>query len=147
MKQENPGSPGSSLPAEPSHAITVQHQSIFLGPLPAPADLERYGQIVADGAERIMRLAEAQATHDQALERNALAANVAALEETLRLERRGQSLALVIGLPTLAGSVATALAGHDGAAITLAATSLVGVVAAFLGLRLGNKLDRRGVSP
>jgi uncharacterized membrane protein len=126
----------------------VQHQSIFLGPLPPPADLERYAQIVPNGADRIMRLAEEHAAHEQTLERNALAANIAALQEELRLERRGQNLALAIGLPTLAGSVATAFAGHDGAAITLAATSLVGVVAAFLGVRFGgSKLERRDVSP
>jgi uncharacterized membrane protein len=122
----------------------VRHQSIFLGPLPPPEDLERYARVVPDGADRIMRLAEARAAHDQQLERDALAANIAALAEELRLQRRGQNLALAIGLPTLAGSVATALAGQEAAAVTLAATSLVGVVAAFLGVRLGGN-DRRGV--
>ena len=146
MKPETPRSPESgSLPAEPSRLAAVQHQSIFLGPLPPPDELERYARIVPDGADRIMRLAESRAAHEQQLERDALAANIAALEEELRQQRRGQNLALAIGLQTLAGSVATALAGQEAAAVTLAATSLVGVVAAFLGVRLGGKNDHRGV--
>lgn len=148
MKPDDPKSPETSkLPAEPTRTIAVHQQSFFVGPLPPPADLERYAQIVPDGAERIMRLAEAREAHQLAQERSALAANIAAHVGALRIARRGQGLALAIGLATLAGSVGTALAGHDGVAITLAATSLVGVVGAFLGVRLGGKSERRGFSP
>ena len=87
-----------------------------------------------------MRLVEARAAHDMALERTALG-------EAIQIARRGQILALAMGLATLTGSLAAAITGHDGAAITLAATSLLGVVAAFLGVRLGSKPERRGVSP
>ena len=41
-----------------------------------------------------------------------------------------------VGLATLAACLTAALTGHDGAAIALAASSLVGVVAAFLSARL-----------
>lgn len=135
MKPSDPKDPETSnLPVEPARTIEVHQQSFFVGPLPPPADLERYAQIVPDGAERIMRLAEAREAHQLAQEQSAVAANIVALEGELRIARRGQGLALAIGLATLAGSVGTALAGHDG-------------VAAFLGVRLGAKPERRGVTP
>jgi uncharacterized membrane protein len=143
MSPKDPTS--SDLPDSSGRIVAVERRSIRFGPLPDPTDLAQYDQLVANGAERIMRMAQEHAAHSQALERLVVTADVAAREETSRLERRGQSLALAIGLPTLAGSVATALAGHDGVALTLAATSLVGVVAAFLGVRFGGgKPSQRG---
>ena len=136
-----PEQPKDTRPAVgESAAVTVEHRSIRIGPLPDPADLARYDEIVAGGAERIMRMAEKQAAHRQDLERAVVSADIAASGARFRLAERGQSFALAIGLATLAVCLAAAFTGHDGAAIALAASSLVGVVAAFLGARL------RGVS-
>jgi hypothetical protein len=65
-----------------------------------------------------------------------LSAEIAFREARFRFAMCGQTLALVMGLATLAACLGAALSGHDGAAIALAASSLVGVVAAFLSARL-----------
>ncbi len=75
-------------------AITVEHRSLRFGPLPDPADLARYDQIVAGSAGRILRMAEQQAAHRQALEQVVVSADIAARATSLRLEERGQSFAL-----------------------------------------------------
>lgn len=43
-------------------------QSSFSGPLPPPEILERYNNAVPNGADRILAMAEQQASHRQALE-------------------------------------------------------------------------------
>jgi uncharacterized membrane protein len=98
--------------------------------------LAQYDQIVSNGAERILRLAESQVAHRHAQERALLGAEIAAGEAAAQLRWRGQSFAFAIGLATLAASLAAALSGHDSVAVALAVGSLVGAAAAFLGLRL-----------
>ena len=142
------GDPKATAPAvSGSASITLEQRTFHRGPLPDPADLARYDQLVAGGAERIMRIAEADSEHLRALERAVVGSDIGARDVGLRLDARGQTFALAMGLATLATCLAAALTGHDGAAIALAASSLVGVVAAFLGARLrdaGSKHDATG---
>ncbi len=98
-----PEKPGSGIPSSPSRTVTLQ-QSIRIGLLPDPVEFAHYDQILPGGAERIMCLAEAQAAHVQSRERALLAAEIAALQASARMRRRGQSLAFAIGLATLATS-------------------------------------------
>jgi uncharacterized membrane protein len=43
--------------------------SRYSGPLPKPEDLAKYEQVLTGSADRIIRMAEQQATHRQNLER------------------------------------------------------------------------------
>ena len=77
-----------------------------------------------------------RAAHRRALELQVVRSEIQRGELHFRLAFRGQTFALAMGLATLAACLTAALTGHDGAAIALAASSLVGVVAAFLSARL-----------
>lgn len=58
-RRQSPNSPGARVEAQYFHA----------GPLPDPQSLQRYDDIVPGAAERIIVLAEKQASHRQKIER------------------------------------------------------------------------------
>jgi uncharacterized membrane protein len=131
-----PEAPKGNTPAVPeSVEIRVAHQSLHIGPLPSPTDLAQYGEIVEGGAERIMRMAEAFATHMQSQER-------AELERRFRLADAGQRFGLVMGLAALAVCLVVALTGHDAVAVALAASAVVGGVVAFVRSQAATTGDR-----
>ena len=91
-------------------------------------------------------MAELQAEHSQGQEKRLLEANIRAHDEAVRIQRRGQTFALVMGLAALAATVATASTGHDGVATALAVSCVVGLVGAFLGGRLAASKEPKGQS-
>ena len=54
----------------------LQYQEQYSGPLPIPAHLEKYEQVLPGSAERIMAMAEAQSEHRRDLESKALASDI-----------------------------------------------------------------------
>jgi uncharacterized membrane protein len=71
--QNRTPSPGQQPTRVAQRTITAQVTAAsWSGPLPAPADLQRFNEIIPDGASRIMALAEKQADHRIAYERRAL---------------------------------------------------------------------------
>jgi uncharacterized membrane protein len=95
------------------------------GPLPDPEDLARYGQIIPDGADRIMRMAEDQSKHRIAIE-----STVIASQQTQ--SRRGQVFGLVIGIFGITAGAVVALLGHDSVGAVIAGTTVVSLVVAFV---------------
>jgi len=93
--------------------------------LPAPEDLERYGQVVPDGAERIMRMAENEAKHRQALENSLHQQEFAWL-------RRGQWMGFVIALAGFAASAWLGSVGSHWPAGLLGTGTLLSLVAVFV---------------
>lgn len=53
-------------------SLSIAHSSSFRGPLPPPSVLSEYNQVVDNGAERIMKMAENQSTHRIELEKLAI---------------------------------------------------------------------------
>jgi uncharacterized membrane protein len=95
----------------------------FSGPLPPPELLARYNDVVPNGAERIIKMAENQQTHRQDLERTVVHGNVAS-------EKRGQWMGLTIATLVLACGVFLVATGHpiSGSTISIAdVASLAGV--------------------
>jgi uncharacterized membrane protein len=43
--------------------------ALFSGPIPPPDLLERYNQIIPEGADRILKMAEKQSAHRQKIEK------------------------------------------------------------------------------
>jgi uncharacterized membrane protein len=82
------------------------------GPLPDPETLERYGQIVEGGAERIFGWTEQQSAHRQTLEK-------ARLESDTKNETRGQWFAFVITMTGLACGTFLAYTGNNTAGLSL----------------------------
>jgi len=74
-----------TVPQKPN--VTAVFQAIQ-GPLPEPKDFAQYEQILPGSADRIVRMAESQASHRQEMERQMIFANI-------RSERRGQWFGLI----------------------------------------------------
>lgn len=95
------------------------------GPLPQWEDLEKYGQIIPNGADRIMAMAEKQQDHRQSLEKKAIS-------EQLTQSKRGQTFGLLIGLTAIIGGVACILLGHEWSGAFLGGVGLTGLVSVFV---------------
>lgn len=101
------------------------HQQTFSGPLPPPNILKNYSDVVKDGAERIMSMAEKQSGHRISLEDHAI-------REELRQSGRGQIFGFILGLIGLILATTLALLGHEVIAGIFGTTTIVGLVAVFV---------------
>lgn len=84
------------------------------GPLPAPEDLAIYNQVIPNGAERIMQMAEKQIDHRMKMERVTIPWEIVQ-------NIGGQFCALIVTVLGLGGGGYLVYLGHDvagGAAIT-----------------------------
>lgn len=95
----------------PAARATVASVQTYSGPLPAPADLERYDAVVPGMAERLLAKFEQQADHRMALEKHVVHADVKRAD-------RGLIAAIVFGVTVLVAAVAFILTGHEGAGTT-----------------------------
>ena len=97
----------------------------FSGPLPPPELLARYNDVVPNGAERIIKMAENQQTHRQDLERTVVHGNV-------QSERRGQWMGLTISVVVLAAGVYLAAIGRQAAGGAIAVADLATLAGVFV---------------
>jgi hypothetical protein len=68
--------PDNKLPGGARGNAVIQHQS-YSGPLPRPDDFAAYERVLPGAADRILKMAENQAGHRQALERKAITGDLA----------------------------------------------------------------------
>lgn len=108
-----------------SYSISIQHETHHSGPLPAPETLQQYNEIIPNGAERIMQMAESQSEHRKSLERKVI-------ESQTRQSERGQIIAGILALILIAAGASAFLTGHDGVAGTIFGVTVVGLVTVFL---------------
>ena len=95
------------------------------GPLPTPADFSGYEQVLPGAAERIIGMAERQATHRQSLEYKVLSSDATN-------SRLGTVFAFLLGVVGLAVAGAVILKGHDWAGVGIGGGTLATMVVAFL---------------
>ncbi len=93
----------------------------FSGPLPLPAMLQGYEDIVPGSAERILALAESEAEHRRALERS-----------FVTYRAWGLAIAAIIGVGGLASGVFLTVIGKSVAGLTVLITELAILAAAFI---------------
>jgi uncharacterized membrane protein len=115
---------------------TLAVRTEFSGPVPPPAILERYDQILPGAAERILAMAERQATHRQSLERTVVEGNAIA-------QRRGQVLGFILALAALV--IGGTLVWYDKRVEGLATiiVDIVGLVSLFIYGRMSQERERR----
>jgi len=115
--------------------VEVSTAQIHFGPLPPPEQLLKYNEAVPNGAERILAMAENQATHRQNLEERVIRADI---------KRSYWGLAAGFSVTVLALSASTWLiySGHDAAGASLFGASLVAIVVAFIGGATLRKKER-----
>lgn len=105
----------------------------FQGPLPPPEILAQYGQIIPNGAERLMVLLEKQTDHRISIESRLVEARVSTTSN-------GQRIAA--GLSVFFGVIALFLGytGHDWLAGSIGVTTIIGLAVVFaLGKEPGSK--------
>jgi uncharacterized membrane protein len=124
----------NNLPASPPSAIaTVTHQSVsFSGPLPHPALLAKYNEVIPNGAERIMAMAERQSAHREKLETLVVTGNVKA-------QSQGTKFAFIICVIALIAGFYLVLEGRNVAGFA----SIVGAMGGVLGTFIYSKNEQR----
>ena len=115
---------GEKLP-QPANGQSVQvietTTTQFSGPLPHPALLAAYDQVVPGAAERIIVMAEAQSRHRRDMESRGVASDI-------QNSRRGLFFGLVIGLVAIGGGIVIAINGQAVAGTIFSGLYLVGIV-------------------
>lgn len=96
-----------------------------IGPLPDIETLEGYANIIPNGAERVMAMAERQADHRMRMEDKVITAQ-------MKQSNNGQILAFIIGLAALGGSVFCIISGYEIGGSILGAGGITGLVTAFI---------------
>lgn len=105
----------------------VQQVSIsgYSGPLPHPAILKGFEEVQPGAAERIIRMAENEATHRHSLERQDC-------RSFIMNERLGMVCGLVFGLFVAGGGLYCVLKGHPAAGSIIASIPMGGIIIAFI---------------
>lgn len=104
--------------------VVSMHQS-HKGPLADPETLLWYSEIIPDGADRIMRMAELQLEHRVSLEKKVVSGQL--LQSNI-----GQILAFLIGLAALGASTFCIVSGFEISGSLLGIGGLTGLVTAFI---------------
>jgi uncharacterized membrane protein len=105
--------------------VQVTEATAFSGPIPPPELLKQYNDIIPDGANRILTMAEKQSAHRIELEKT-----------VIRGDDRRANLGLVCGF--VFGAIVVYLSyllirdGHDVAGATLGTADLVALVGTFI---------------
>lgn len=126
-KKKNPPQP--NLPAEHKksggkRSLTATAES-FSGPIPPPAILEQYNTIVPNAAERILKMAENQASHRHQIESKVI-------DSEIKNSRTGLHYGLIIGLAAIIGGTICTLKGFQIAGGVIGGTGITGLVGVFV---------------
>jgi len=114
--------------SDPKRTEAVTHliqEKLHIGPLPDPESLREYDQLINNGAERIMLMAENQSTHRIEIEKTVIKSR----EEQ---SRRGQSFAFFLAIFFGIIGLVLGILGHTYAAIAAFGLPVASIVTAFI---------------
>ena len=97
---------GKDDKASKNAATVMKVEASFSGPLPPPSLLAKYNEVIPNGAERIMAMAERQSAHRERLEARVVNGNVAS-------QTRGSWFAFILCLVALVGGFYLILHGKS----------------------------------
>jgi len=115
--------------------VTTQVHQVkqWQGPLPSPDDLARFNEIIPDGAQRIVAMAENEQKHR-------LAHEAAVLDANRREARRGQYFGTGLSAFAIAGAVYVAIiGGSPWVSASLVGVPFAGVIVSLINSRSGTK--------
>jgi uncharacterized membrane protein len=119
---------------------TTLSAKTFSGPIPPPDEMERFNEIIPNGADRIMTMAEAQSAHRISIE-----------DHVVRSQQwqsaSGQIFGFVIGLTGLWLSYQLISQGHDVAGGALGGGTLLGMVTVFVKGKAAQRKDLQQKRP
>ena len=110
-------------PALTSKLVGISQQ--YSGPLPPPDILEKFNQIIPNGAERIMVMAEAQSKHRMTLETKVL-------NTDSRNSLLGVIFAFILGVTSIVTGGTVVFNGQPWPGTILGSAGLVGLVSTFI---------------
>jgi uncharacterized membrane protein len=112
---------------EASKIAISQRQSIeqFSGPVPPPAILREYEQIVPGAAKQILDQAEKQTDHRIEIEKQVIRSDI-------RRSWSGLWIAGIISILSISGGILLVLNGHDVAGATIATASVATLAGVFV---------------
>lgn len=114
--------PQAATAPQPKPQVSVE----WSGPLPPPAALKHFDQIIPGGADRILRMVEQEQLHRLAIEQTSTEANI-------QSHRRGQLLGAGIGLLAIVAAVANSyLGGPWQVSVALVGVPILGVAQALI---------------
>lgn len=126
MGKQKPPVPRNTLHKHQQSPTILASAHQWSGPLPPPAALEHFNQIIPNGAERIMTMVEQEQAHRIKYESSGL-------EATIADTRRGHWLGSIISLAAVAGSIFTAYIGAPAAvSVALVSVPIFSIVNAIL---------------
>ena len=134
-KNRSRGSGGPSSPVSGSGLVVQATSSSFSGPLPHPNVLEKYNEIIPNGAERIMAMAEKQSAHREYLETRVIDGNVAN-------QTRGSYFAFILSLVAIVGGFVLIEQGKDAEGLAAIITSVAALVGVFFYSKYEQKKER-----
>jgi uncharacterized membrane protein len=111
-----------------------QEVSLRTGPLPAPEELAAYNQVIPEGADRIMKMAEQQSAHRISLESTVV-------NSQQKQSFCGQIFGLIIGLAGLGFATFAAVHGQPWFGSIIGGTTLVSLVSVFVYARRGQHAE------
>ena len=107
----------------------------FSGPIPPASELAYYEQIIPGLADRIVGMAESNATHRQGMEKAVVVGNIAA-------QKRGQVFAFILALIVVIVGTVLVYQGKTNAGLWLILGDIVALAAVFLGGKFLQKKER-----
>ena len=110
--------------------------AMFSGPLPPPSVLAKYNEAVPNAAERILVMAEKQATHRQALEGRVVNANT-------RNQYLGSIFGFILGALAIGGGIYLIAHGMSATGLASVITALVALATVFVVGRSAQGRERR----
>jgi len=114
--------------------ISIENsESIHSGPIPSPEALQKYNEIIPEGAHRIMKMAENQSEHRISIEKTVI-------KSQINQSKLGQILAFIVALVCLFVSWDLAKSGHEAVASIVGGATIIGLVTTFIyGKRKSNE--------
>ena len=120
--------------AQPGNLVQVQAAS-FSGPLPLPGLIAQYNEIIPNGAERIMAMAERQSAHRERLEARVVDGNVAN-------QTRGSYFAFILALVAIGGGFFLIHEGRSAQGLAAIITSVVALASVFFYSKVEQRKER-----
>ena len=119
---------------DPSANVLVAQQirQQFSGPLPHPATLREYDEIVPGAAKEIIQSFTAEGNHRRARELREVAMCEDWARADIGLQKRGQILGFIIAVIGVGGGLYVAATGSPAAGAAVSSVSLAAIVLAFL---------------
>ena len=125
------------VPAEaddtPSPGSVVEASAAsFRGPLPPPGFMKGYEETLPGSADRILRLAEQEASHRQQVERESLSITASAVKDDAFRSRLGLFLGAFVAIVFVVIALVMVLAGHPWPGAIIGTADIAAVVGVFV---------------